>query len=66
MDVGYRPDLLVETKVIIEIISVENLAPVHCAQLSTYLKLSDLKLGLFANFNCKLLKDRIHRIVNNL
>ncbi len=66
MDIGYRLDLLVENKLIIEIKSVENLAPVHYAQLLTYLKLSDLKLGLLINFNSKLLKDGIHRLVNNL
>ena len=66
LDVGYRLDLLVENKVIIEIKSVENLAPVHYSQLLTYLKLSNLKLGLLINFNTKLLKNRIHRIVNNL
>ena len=66
MDIGYRIDLLVENKVIIEIKSVENLAPVHFAQLLTYLRLSNHKLGLLINFNTKLLKDGIHRIVNNL
>ena len=66
LDVGYRLDLLVENKVIIEIKSIEALAPVHYAQLLTYLKLSDLKLGLLINFNIKLLKDGIHRIANNL
>lgn len=65
-DIGYRLDLLVEDKLIIEIKSLENLAPVHYAQLLTYLKLSDKKLGLLINFNTKLLKDGIHRIVNNL
>jgi len=65
-DVGYRIDLLVENKVIIEIKSVENLAPVHFSQTLTYLKLSELKLALLINFNTKLLKDGIHRIVNNL
>ncbi|GAB2779337.1 GxxExxY protein [Salinimicrobium soli] len=64
MDVGYRIDLLVENEIIIEIKSLENLAPVHFAQLLTYLKLSELKLGLLINFNTKLLKDGIHRIVN--
>lgn len=64
MDVGYRIDLLVENRIIIEIKSVENLAPVHFAQLLTYLKLSDLKVGLLINFNTKLLKDGIHRLVN--
>ncbi|MEZ5039933.1 MAG: GxxExxY protein [Saprospiraceae bacterium] len=65
-DVGYRIDLLVENKVIIEIKSVENLAPVHFAQTLTYLKLADKKLALLINFNTKLLKDGIHRLVNGL
>lgn len=65
-DVGYRIDIMVENKVIIEIKSVENLAPVHFAQTLTYLKLSGKKLALLINFNTKLLKDGIHRIVNNL
>jgi len=66
LDVGYRLDLLIENKVIIEIKSVETLTPVHYAQLLTYLKLSDKKLGLLINFNSKYLKNGIHRIVNNL
>jgi GxxExxY protein len=66
MDVGYRLDLLIENSLIIEIKSIEALAPVHYAQLHTYLKLSQIKLGLLINFNCKLLKDGIHRVVNNL
>lgn len=66
MDVGYRIDLLIENKIIIEVKSVETLAPVHFAQLLTYLKLSSMKLGLLMNFNCKLLKDGIHRVVNNM
>ena len=65
-DVGYRIDLLVENKVIIEIKAVESLAPVHFAQVLTYLKLSDVKLGLLLNFNSKILKENIHRIVNGL
>ena len=65
-EVGYRIDLLVNNKVIIEVKSVENLAPVHFAQILTYLKLSDIKLGLLINFNSKLVKDSIHRVVNNL
>ena len=65
-DVGYRIDLMVNNKVLIEIKSVEILAPVHFAQTLTYLKLSELKLGLLINFNTKLLKEGIHRIVNNL
>jgi len=66
LDVGYRIDLIVENKILIEIKSVEELAPVHYSQVLTYLKLSKLKLGLLINFNTKLLKDGIHRIVNNL
>jgi len=65
-DVGYRLDIVVENKLILEIKSVENLAPVHFAQTLTYLKLSGLKLGLLINFNTKILKEGIHRIVNNL
>lgn len=65
-DVGYRIDLMVNNKVLIEIKSVENLAPVHFAQTLTYLKLSGLKLGLLINFNTKVLKEGIHRIVNSL
>lgn len=66
MDVGYRIDLLVDQKVIIELKSLETLAPVHFPQTLTYLKLSGLKLALLVNFNTKRLKDGIHRIVNNL
>ncbi|MDQ2180690.1 MULTISPECIES: GxxExxY protein [Marinifilum] len=65
-DIGYRLDLLVEEKVIVEIKAVENLLPVHFAQLLTYLKLSDKRLGLLINFNSKTLKNSIHRVVNNL
>jgi GxxExxY protein len=65
-EIGYRIDLLVENKVIVEIKSIENFAPVHFAQTLTYLKLADKKLALLINFNTKLLKDGIHRIVNNL
>ena len=65
-EIGYRIDLLVNNKVIIEIKAVEALAPVHYAQLLTYLKLSGIKLGLLINFNSKTLKNNIHRIVNQL
>ncbi len=65
-EVGYRIDLLVDKKVIIEVKAVEALAPVHFAQLLTYLKLSNIKLGLLINFNSKTLKGNIHRVVNNL
>lgn len=63
---GFRLDLLVEDKVIIEVKSVEQLAPVHYSQLLTYLRLADKKLGLLINFNSKILKNDIHRIVNDL
>lgn len=65
-DIGYRTDLIVNDKVIIEVKSIENLAPVHYAQTLTYLRLSGLKLALLINFNSKILKNNIHRIVNNL
>lgn len=65
-ELGYRIDLLVENKVIIELKSIEKLAPVHFAQTLTYLKLAELKLGLLINFNTKYLKNEIHRVVNNL
>jgi GxxExxY protein len=65
-EVGYRIDLLVNSKVIIEVKAEEAVAPVHFAQLLTYLKLSGIKPGLLINFNSKTLKDNIHRVVNNL
>ena len=65
-EAGFRLDLLVNDKVIIELKSVSNLLPVHYAQTLTYLKLSEKKLGLLINFNVKFLKNGIHRIVNNL
>ncbi|NGP77821.1 GxxExxY protein [Balneolaceae bacterium YR4-1] len=66
MDIGYRIDLMIDHKVIIELKSIEKLAPVHFAQTLTYLKLAGLKLALLINFNSRYLKDGIHRIVNNL
>ncbi|NQT65671.1 MAG: GxxExxY protein [FCB group bacterium] len=65
-EAGFRLDLLVNDKVIIELKSVSKLLPVHYAQTLTYLKLSDKRLGLLINFNVKFLKNGIHRIVNNL
>ena len=65
-DQGFRMDILVNHKVIVEIKSVENLLDVHHKQLLTYLKLSDKKLGLLINFNVSSLKNSITRIVNNL
>ena len=63
LDAGYRVDLLVENKVIVEIKSVESLADIHMAQILTYLKLSGCKLGLLANFNVRHLKDGIKRVI---
>ena|SRR5699024_6636100 len=66
LECGYRIDLLVENKVVIEIKSIEKLNDVHLAQTLTYLKLGDYKLGLLLNFNVALLKNGIRRVVNNL
>lgn len=66
LEVGYRVDIIVENKVIIEIKSVEALNDVHLAQILTYLKLSDCKLGMLINFNVTLIKNGIKRVVNNL
>lgn len=66
LDVGYRIDIIVEDKFIVEIKSVEALNDVHLAQLLTYLRLSNCKLGLLINFNVKLLKDGVRRVVNGI
>lgn len=66
LEVGYRLDLIVEDKVIVEIKACEGLNDVHLAQVLTYLKLSDVKLGLLINFNVTRVKDGIKRVVNNL
>ena len=66
VDLGFKPDLIVEDKVIIELKSVEMLAPIHYKQLLTYLKLTGIKLGLLVNFNQALIKDGIKRVVNGL
>ena len=63
LDIGYRLDIIVENKLVIEIKSVEALNDVHLAQILTYLKLSNSKLGLLINFNVKLLKDGIKRVI---
>ncbi len=65
VDCGYRLDLLVEEKVIVEIKAVERLMPIHQAQLLSYLKLSGVKVGLLINFNVMLLKHGIQRVVND-
>ena len=66
LDIGFRSDLIVENKVIIEIKSVEQISNVHPKQLLTYLKITKLKLGLLINFNENLIRNGITRIVNNL
>ena len=63
LDVGYRIDLIVENKVILEIKSVEVLNPVHFAQIMTYLKLSECRIGFLINFNVVSLKDGIQRVI---
>ena len=65
-DEGFRADIVVENKLIVELKSIEKIQPVHKKQLLTYLKLTDLKLGLLINFGSNLIKDGIHRIVNGL
>jgi GxxExxY protein len=65
LDCGYRLDLVVEQKLIVELKAVENVLPIHEAQLLTYLKLSGLTLGLLINFNVPMLKNGIKRIANN-
>ena len=66
MDLGFRADLIVEDKVVVEIKSVEAIAPVHKKQLLTYLRLTDKRLGLLINFNVELIKNGITRVVNGL
>jgi GxxExxY protein len=66
MDLGFRADIIVEQKVIIEIKSVEAITPVFFKTLLTYLRLTNTKLGLLVNFNVALIKDGITRVANNL
>ncbi len=66
LDAGYRLDILVESRLILEIKSVEKLEGIHTAQLLTYLRLTKLKLGLLINFNSVKLIDGVKRVVNNL
>lgn len=66
MGIGFRADLIIENKVIVEIKSIESILPVHYKQLLTYLKITKIKLGLLINFKEKLIKDGITRVVNNL
>jgi GxxExxY protein len=66
MDIGFRSDILVNNKVIIELKSTESISEVHHKQIITYLKLSKLKLGILVNFNTNNIADSIYRKVNNL
>ena len=66
LDMGYKADLIIENKLIIELKSVENLNDVHLAQILTYLRLSKCKLGLLMNFNVVKLTEGLRRVVNNL
>ena len=66
LDCGYRLDVVVDYQLIVEMKSVEKIEPIHKAQLLTYLKLSDIRLGLILNFNVTMMKDGIVRMVNNL
>ena len=65
-DVGYRIDILVENEIVVEVKSLEAIAPVHLAQLVSYLKLADRRLGLLINFNIERLRDGIYRRVHRL
>jgi GxxExxY protein len=66
LDIGFRSDLIVNHKLLVELKSVESLVPVHYKQVLTHIKLTNIKLGLLINFNEALLKNGIKRIVNNL
>ena len=66
MELGFRADLIVESKVVVEIKSIEAIGPVHKKQLLTYLRLTDKRLGLLINFQVELIKNGISRVVNGL
>ena len=66
LEIGFRADLIVEQKLIVELKSVEKIAPVHKKQLQTYLRLTNCRLGLLINFNTELIKDGISRVVFGL
>lgn len=66
MDVGYRIDIIIEDKFIVEVKSVEALNEVHLAQILTYLKLTECKLGMIINFNVKQLKNGVRRVINGV
>jgi GxxExxY protein len=64
LDCGYRLDLVVDEKVIVEVKAVDNITPIHEAQILSYLRLSEYKIGLLINFNVKLLKQGIRRFID--
>ena len=64
LECGYRVDLFIENKLIVEIKAIDSLRPIHLAQILTYLRLSNCKLGLLINFNVPLLKNGIKRVIN--
>ena len=64
MDIGYRIDLILENKSIVEVKSIDALNDIHLAQILTYLKLSNCKLGLLINFNVLLFKNGVKRVIN--
>jgi GxxExxY protein len=66
LDIGFRADIILEGKVILELKSCDAIEPVHKKQLLTYLRLTDCRLGLLINFNVPVIKDGIKRVVNNL
>jgi GxxExxY protein len=66
LEAGFRADVIIENKLLVEFKSIEQLAEVHYKQVQTYLKLTNIKLGLLINFNTVYLKDGIHRIANGL
>ena len=66
LEIGYRVDIIIENKVIIEVKAVEALNDIHLAQILTYLKLSDCRLGMLINFNVSMIKNGIKRVANNL
>jgi GxxExxY protein len=66
LDLGFRADIIVAGRLVIEVKSIESIAPVHLKQVRTYLRLTNLRLGLLINFNVDLIKDGIRRVVNGL
>jgi len=66
LEVGFRPDIIIDSKVIVEVKSIEAIAPVHLKQLQTYLRITGMHLGLVINFNVELIKSGIRRVVNRL